>query len=98
MLAKNLPWIEKWWKIPFRIFLDQVSAFKGLLSGEGGYFVSILDAHLAFVYWILFHSKKTSHTKIKVSRLKGVYPKNIVWQHFAKKKTKFSIIVADEPV
>jgi GT2 family glycosyltransferase len=29
MLYKNLPWSQKWWKIPFRIFLDSVSAWKG---------------------------------------------------------------------
>ncbi|MEO6069575.1 MAG: glycosyltransferase family 2 protein [Chitinophagaceae bacterium] len=96
MLAKNLPWNEKWWKIPFRIFLDQVSAFKGLLGGEGGYFVSILDAHLAFIYWILFHSKNGSRHQKKLKTLQGVYPKNIVWQHFAKKKKKFSEIVQNK--
>ena len=96
MLAKNLPWSEKWWKIPYRIFLDQVSALKGLVAGEGGYFVSILDAHLAFVYWILFHAKKGNGKRRKINRLAGVYHHNIVWQHFVKKKKKFSEIVQEE--
>ena len=39
MLAKNLPWSQKWWKIPFRIFLDNISAIKGLFTGDGGYFL-----------------------------------------------------------
>jgi GT2 family glycosyltransferase len=98
MLAKNLPWNEKWWKIPFRLYLDQVSALKGLFSGEGGYFVSILDAHLAFVYWVLFHSGKNNYSKKRLTLLKGVYKKNIVWQHFAKKKTTFARIVDEEKV
>ena len=48
MLYKNLPWSQKWWKIPFRIFLDAVSALKGLFIGDGGYFLSILRAHFSF--------------------------------------------------
>ena len=48
MLAKNLPPSEKWWKIPYRMMLDYISAFKGLLSGDGGYFIAIFTAHLGF--------------------------------------------------
>jgi GT2 family glycosyltransferase len=54
MLAKNLPAGEKWWKIPYRIILDTVSAVKGLFSGDGGYFVAIFTAHLAFLNWLFF--------------------------------------------
>jgi GT2 family glycosyltransferase len=94
MLAKNLPWSEKLWKIPFRVTLDQVSALKGLLSGDAGYFLSIIEAHLAFFYWIFFGNKrwKTAPGK-RLSKLAGVYNGNVVWQHFAQKKKTFSIIV-----
>ena len=90
LLAKNLPWSEKWWKIPFRLLLDQVSAIKGLLSGDAGYFVAIYKAHLAFLDWILF-VKKNSHSyrRQKLKNLPGVYCGNIVWQHFALKKKFF---------
>lgn len=91
MLAKNLPWSEKWWKIPYRLFLDQVSAFKGLVSGEGGYFMAIAEAHFAFLYWIFFGNKKWKPLKRKKLRsLPGVYRGNLVWQHFALKKKFFS--------
>lgn len=94
MLAKNLPWEEKWWKVPYRLVLDQVSAFKGLLSGEGGYFIAIVEAHFAFLYWLLFGKKKWMPLKRKkLSTLAGVYKGNLVWQHFALKKTTFSQIV-----
>jgi GT2 family glycosyltransferase len=90
LLAKNLPWSEKWWKIPFRLFLDQVSAIKGLLSGDGGYFVAIFKAHLAFLDWILFEKKNLhSYKRQKLKNLPGVYHGNIVWQHFALKKKLF---------
>lgn len=95
MLAKNLPWREKWWKIPYRLFLDQVSALKGLLTGEGGYFMAIVEAHFAFVYWLVFGNKKWKPpARKKIKTLRGVYHGNLVWQHFALKKNFFSQIVA----
>jgi hypothetical protein len=90
LLAKNLPWSEKWWKIPFRLFLDQVSAVKGLLSGDAGYFVAIFKAHLAYFDWVLFKKKsKHQYKRKKLRTLPGVYHGNIVWQHFALKKKYF---------
>ena len=58
MLYKNLPWSEKWWKIPFRISLDTISAWKGLLTGDGGYFLAILRAHFSFYKWVLLKQVK----------------------------------------
>jgi len=90
LLAKNLTWAEKWWKIPFRLFLDQVSALKGLFSGDVGYFFAIFKAHLAFYDWILFKEKrKPQHKRQKLKTLPGVYHGNIVWQHFVLKKKYF---------
>jgi hypothetical protein len=94
MLAKNLPWREKCWKIPYRLTLDQVSATKGLLAGEGGYFIAIIEAHFAFLYWIFFGNKKWIPPKRRrLSSLKGVYKGNLVWEHFILKKTRFSEVV-----
>lgn len=90
LLAKNLPWSEKWWKIPFRLFLDQVSAVKGLLSGDAGYFIAIFKAHLAFWDWALLHRKsRHQFRRRKLKTFPGVYHGNIVWQHFAKGKKFF---------
>ena len=97
LLAKNLPWSEKWWKIPFRIFLDQVSAVKGLLSGDAGYFVAIFKAHLGFFDWVLFkEKKKPKHTRRKLKSFSGVYHGNIVWQHFALKKKSFKDVTGTD--
>ena len=93
MLAKNLPWSQKWWKIPFRIFLDNISSWKGLLKGDGGYFVAILRAHLAFIKWVFFKQGQSKFPQERNKELHGVYHHNIVWQHFAKKKKLFSEIV-----
>lgn len=97
LLAKNLSWSEKWWKIPFRLFLDQVSAVKGLLSGDAGYFVAIFKAHLAFFDWALFKQhRKPDHTRRKMKTLPGVYHGNIVWQHFVLKKKFFRDITGKD--
>ncbi len=93
MLAKNLSPAEKWWKIPFRIVLDNVSAVKGLLTGDGGYFIAILKAHWGFYRWCWSRHSKPLLPRQKLASLKGVYPHNIVWQHFVKKKNRFSEIV-----
>lgn len=93
MLYKNLPSPQKIWKIPFRIFLDAVSAWKGLLQGDGGYFLAILRGHLSFVKWILFRQKESIFPIRKNAHLAGLYHGNVVWQHFAKGKKYFSQLI-----
>jgi len=93
MLAKNLPWSQKWWKIPFRIFLDNISAIKGLFTGDGGYFLAIVRAHLAFVKWILLKQRRSVFPQRKNEQLHGVFGHNLVWQHFVKKKNFFTEVV-----
>lgn len=97
VLAKNLVWTEKLWKIPYRLLLDEVSAIKGLLSGDGGYFVAIFKAHFAFFNWLIFKKKNTPiHKRKKLKQLTGVYHANIVWKHFALKKKTFTEIVGKD--
>jgi len=93
MLYKNLPWSQKWWKIPFRIFLDSVSAWKGILNGYGGYFLAILRAHLSFTKWMLFQKSQSVFPQKRSGELKGLYRGNVVWQHFAKGKKYFSQLI-----
>ena len=93
MLYKNLPWSQKWWKIPFRICLDLVSAWKGLFIGDGGYFLAILRAHLSFLKWVLFFKKQSVFPEKKRAELSGLYKGNLVWQHFAKGKKYFSQLI-----
>lgn len=93
MLYKNLPLSQKWWKIPFRMFLDGVSAWKGLFIGDGGYFLAILRAHFSFLNWVLFNQKQSIFPKKKVGKLAGLYKGNLVWQHFVKGKKYFSQLI-----
>ncbi len=93
MLYKNLPWSEKWWKIPFRISLDTISAWKGLLSGDAGYFLAILRAHFSFYKWVLFRQDQSVFPEKKTGTLYGIYRGNVVWEHFAKGKKYFSQVI-----
>jgi GT2 family glycosyltransferase len=93
MISKNMPLSKKIWVIPVRNLLDAISAWKGLLSGDGGYFIAILRAQLAFVKWWLFYKKKSLFPASKKAALSGYLNKNIVWHHFLKKKNYFSEIV-----
>ena len=93
MLAKNLHPAEAWWKIPFRLVLDQISAFKGLLTGDSGYFITISKAHIAFLRWLFSKHKQVSQNRKSMNALTGVYLHNIVWQHFVKGKRTFTQIV-----
>lgn len=93
MLAKNLSAGERW-KIPFRMVLDLVSAFKGLLSGDAGYSLSIVKAHGAFLRWLFSGSRRWVPGRRQPLRtLPGVYRGNLVWQHFVLNRKAFSEIV-----
>lgn len=95
MLNKNLPLSKKIWIVPIRFFLDTISALKGLLTGDSGYFVAIVKAHFAFLNWYIFHRKNSLFPANRKGNLQGYLAKNIVWQFFVKKKKTFSEIVAE---
>jgi len=93
MLYKNLPWSQKWWKIPYRIILDSISAWKGLFVGDGGYFLAIFRAHISFLKWVLFKQNQSVFPIKKDGKPAGLYKGNVVWQHFAKGKKYFSQLI-----
>ena len=93
MLSKNLPVSKKLWVMPVRNLLDAISAWKGLFSGDGGYFIAIVRAHAAFVKWWFFYKRKSVFPASRKGQLQGYLQKNMVWLHFIKKKRFFSEIV-----
>ena len=93
MLSKNLPFSKKLWIMPVRNFLDSISAWKGLFQGDGGYFIAILRAQLAFLKWWIFFKKKSVFPVNRKGLLQGYLMKNMAWQHFIKKRKWFSEIV-----
>lgn len=91
-LTKNLP-AGKRWIIMIRIMLDAVAAWKGLLTGNAGYFMAILKAHFAYLKWLLSRPEKKFLPPSRNGRLSGVFKGNLVWQFFIKKKKTFAEIV-----
>ncbi len=90
MITKNMPPAQLTWKLPLRIGLDALSAWKELFSGKPGYWKAVLKAHFAFAGW-LFRKKKIH--KAGYPALQGVYYGSIVWQYFILKRRIFSEIV-----
>ncbi|NCI46589.1 glycosyltransferase family 2 protein [Sediminibacterium soli] len=93
MLCKNLPWYEKLWKLPVRIGLDAVSAWKGLLGGDRAFFTAIFWAHMALVKWLVTQRYRAPFPRKPLQQLTGVYGGTIVWKYFIRKKTRFMEIV-----
>ena len=93
MMCKNLPLSELAWKLPFRFALDAISAWKGLLSGDGYFFTAIVKAHFALIGYALGGKIKRSTQSKSLISLDGVYPGSLVYQYFIKKKQNFNKIV-----
>jgi GT2 family glycosyltransferase len=94
MMAKNLPFFSACWKIGIRFGLDALSAYKVLLSGDGGYYMAVAKAHFGFLHWLFF--EKNNHSKFKKSfkELEGVYMGSILVNYFIKKKRTFAQIIS----
>lgn len=93
MMSKNLPFKELVWKIPLRISLDAIAAYRYLIHGDFSTFISIASAHLQYVQWFFFKRKQKNLRKIKMKSLRGVYDASVAWQYFIKKKKKYSEII-----
>jgi GT2 family glycosyltransferase len=95
MMSKNLEFFESLWKIPVRIFLDWIAAFKALvIDGNFSTFISIASAHLHYMEWFFTGKRGKKLPKLKMKKMKPVYQGSIAWQYFRKKKKTFSEIIA----
>jgi GT2 family glycosyltransferase len=93
MLCKNLSWQEKVWKLPVRIGLDAISAWKGLFAGDIQFFLAIFQAHVAVFAKFFTPLQKKMHALKPLSNLQGVYNGSVVWQYFVKHRTRFGEII-----
>ncbi len=94
MLAKNLPFGELVWKLPMRFFLDAVSAWKGLLTGDIYFFSAIMKAHFAFGWWFLSRYAGIRKVTKPMHTLNGVYTGSVVWNYFVENKKRFLEIIS----
>ncbi len=93
MMCKNLPFFTALWKIPLRMTMDELAAWKGLLSGDGGYFIAVVKAQLVFIQWLFFGERVTVLPKDRSPIFAGWYKRSVVWDYFIKKKKTFAEII-----
>ena len=93
MLVKNLDVLEKIFKIPVRLLLDNVAAMQALMKGDVKTFTSIQKAHVNFIKWNFLLKKRDHLPKRKLTEFTGVYNGSIVKKFFIEKKKTFSEIV-----
>jgi GT2 family glycosyltransferase len=93
ILLKNFSFSEAIWKIPLRILMDWLFAFKSLLQKDAPSFKAIFKAHGSVVKWIFTHQPKQQLPSYKINKLQGVYKSSLVWSYFIKKKRHFSEII-----
>lgn len=93
MLAKNLPLRESMFRIPVRFVLDALAAYRLLLKGDFGGWLSIAKAHVAFLKWLVFVKSNRIRIGKSSQQLLGVYDGSIILQYFIKKKKTFSEII-----
>lgn len=96
MISKNLPLGTALWKVPVRILLDILSAWRGLLSGDQGYFFAIYKAHFHFSGWLLSSKKRSVFPVKRGGKPAGFFKGSVIWAYFIRKKKTFSEIVGSK--
>ncbi|MEO6220070.1 MAG: glycosyltransferase family 2 protein [Ginsengibacter sp.] len=96
MMTKNLPLGELLWKIPVRILLDTIAAYRALIDANFSTFISIASAHLYYFEWIFTGRRGKKLSKRSLESLDGVYKGSIAWTYFVNKKKTFSEIVRNK--
>lgn len=95
LLLKNLPASQVWYKIPLRLALDHVAAYKFLFEGRKEDFKAIARAHRDFVLHFN-HWRKKRYQHQRKTYLPGVFDGSIVWKYFVMKQNRFSQIDPDK--
>ncbi|MDQ6845035.1 MAG: glycosyltransferase family 2 protein [Bacteroidota bacterium] len=95
MMTKNLRLSESVWKIPVRMFLDIIAAYRALINANFSTFISIASAHMHYAGWLLTGKRGIKLSKINMIKLEGVFNGSIAWKYFVKKKKTFSEIIGN---
>lgn len=95
MLCKNWHLGEKLWKMPLRILLDAVAAWRALFAGDTHFFKAVFQAHMAFAGWLFLHRKNNTNIKSMPIVLHGLHKGSVIVAYFVKKKKTFAEIVTE---
>ena len=94
ILVKNLPHHQAVLLVFVRLILDGVAGFKFLFEGKPKHTLAIIKAHFAFYGRFSkiqrARAATAKHPFKKLSDLTGTYSGSMVWQVYAKGKSKFS--------
>jgi GT2 family glycosyltransferase len=94
ILVKNLPHHQAMALVFVRLILDGVAGFKFLFEGKPKHTFAIIKAHFAFYGRFSkiqrARAATAKHPFKKLSALTGTYSGSMVWQVYAKGKSKFS--------
>ena len=96
MLLKNFSFTEALWKIPLRVLLDWIFAFKSLLQKDVQSFSAVFKAHAGVLKWMFMQHKYLKLPSKKLRRLPGVYKGSLVWAYFISGRKHFSEIVKEK--
>ena len=90
MLYKNTYDSTIYYKLPMRVLLDFVAAFKFLFTNSFDNFLSVFKAHVDFIKMYPANRKKKYKNKfLKYSYIEEIYDKSIVAAYFIKKHKTF---------
>lgn len=96
MLWKNYSTSSLLMRIPVRIILDAIAAWKAFLEGKPKEWMAVLRAHVHFVIKIpLMHKKRKSlrSKQIESGEPATMSSSSIVWQYFVKGKKTYNALV-----
>ncbi len=96
MLYKNLPLGIAAWKIPARMVLDGIAAWRALFSGDAGYFIALVKAHVQFMRWLFFEKNPQNLKLVSPINFSGWYAGSIIWDYFIRKKKTFLEIIGSK--
>lgn len=92
MMVKNMPQGQLWWKLPFRLLLDDLAAIVFLFYGNWRDTLAVFKAHIRFTTQLRYWSRKRKALKKEAANRNstGIYHKSIVFDFFIRKKREFS--------
>lgn len=92
LMVKHTPTDGLLWKLPIRIGLDWLAAFKLLVAGNTSDFAAIIRAHLQVVvsFWKLLRKRASLQRRLRNFKIKQQYSRSLVWDYYIKSKRLFS--------
>ena len=93
MLAKNLPIHKAIPTLFLRGILDTVSIGLNLIKKDWRFGKAVIQAHVGFYHWLLFHRKQAGRVTPKNLQWEGYFKGSILWQFYMKGRRRFSEII-----